>query len=200
MIRRSFLIGATSAILTAGFYRDVTRFIERKDEPLLIKPDDVIRTLHAIRQGNGFTLWLDNHPDDEPDWSMTWADYYKQAWGYSRTKAIANIRSEKSVTWREAREMADETVDADELLDWHYDYELGSALAVRFFRDVDLGPDFAAGVGRGQVSFADYKCAGPDRWGSEAADQLSLSLLQGRLNELDTGVEVQISRSHIFGT
>ena len=58
---------------------------------------------------------------------------------------------------------AQKTLDADELLDWHYDYELGSALAVRFFRDVDLGPDFVAGVGRGQVSFADYKCAGPDR-------------------------------------
>lgn len=76
--RRAFLIGAASAILTAGFYRDVRRFIERKDEPLLIRPDNVLHTLHAVRHDGRFSLWLDAHPDDEPDWGMTWAQFYPE--------------------------------------------------------------------------------------------------------------------------
>ena len=200
VIRRSFLIGATSAILTVGLYRDAIRFIERKDEPLLVAPDQVKRTLFAIRQGEGFSLWLDNHPDEEPEWGMTWAQFYQHSQGHDRDEAVAEIVNYYGLDQGEAAERADETVDADELLDWHYDNELGTGLAVEFFRDLDLGPDFAAGIGRGQVSFADYKCAGPDRWGSEAADQLSLSLLQARLNELGVGVEVKISHSYIFGT
>jgi hypothetical protein len=200
MDRRSFLIGATSAILTAGFYRDVRRFIERKDEPLLVAPDQVKHQLFAVWHDGAYSLWLDAHPDDEPDWGMTRAEYLKYTWGYSRTRAIAELRKENGVTWREARELADETVDSNELLDWHYDEELGTGQAVRFLRDLNLGPDFAAGTGRGQVAFADYKCAGPDRWCSEAADMLSLSLLQGRLNELNTGVKVEISDSRVFGS
>ena len=56
VIRRSFLIGVTSAILTAGFYRDAVRSTERKDEPLLVAPDQVKRTLFAIRQGSGCAI------------------------------------------------------------------------------------------------------------------------------------------------
>jgi hypothetical protein len=58
----------------------------------------------GIRQGSGFSLWLDNHPDAEPDWSMIQAEYMKHVWGYGRTRAIAEIRSENGITWREARE------------------------------------------------------------------------------------------------
>ena len=200
MIRRSFLIGAASAILTTAFHRDVLRFIARKEAPLLIKPDHVRQTLYAIPQGGGFSLWLDNHPDEDPDWGMSWAEFYNHAWGYDRAGAIAELISRHGLDDDEAAELADETVDADELLDWHYQDELGTGLAVRYFRDLDLGPDFAAGTGHGQVCFADHRCAGPDRWTSEAADRMSLSLLQGRLNELGAGVEVKVSQSVIFGT
>lgn len=199
MIRRSFLIGATSAILTAGFYRNVRRFIERHNEPLLVAPDQVKHQLFAIRQGEGFSLWLDNHPDEEPDWGMTWAQFYQYSHGYVRDEAIAEMISYYGLDDDEAAVRAGETVDVDELLDWYYDNELGTGLAVEFFQGLDLGPDFAAGIGRGQVAFVDYKCAGPDRWCSEAADMLSISLLQARLNELNTGVKVEISDSRVFG-
>ena len=199
MIRRSFLIGATSAILTAGFYRNVRRFFERHNEPLLVAPDQVKHQLFAIRKGEGFSLWLDNHPDEEPDWGMTWAQFYQHSQGNDRDEAIAEMINYYGLDDDEAAVRADETVDVDELLDWYYDNELGTGLAVEFFQGLDLGPDFAAGIGRGQVAFADYKCAGPDRWCSEAADMLSISLLQARLNELNTGVKVEISDSRVFG-
>jgi hypothetical protein len=198
MDRRSFIIGAGSAILTAAFYRDIVRYAERKDEPLLLRPDDVRQTLYAIRQGDGYSLWLDNHPDEEPDWGMTWAEFYQHSEGYDWDDAITEIANRFGIEDEDAAAYAAQTVDEDELLEWHYHNELGSGLAVQFFQDVDLGPDFTAGIGRGEVCFADYRCAGPDRWCSEAADQLSLSLLQGRLNELGTGIEVKISHSTIL--
>lgn len=200
MIRRSFLVGATSALLTTAFYRDVRRFIEHKDEPLLIKPNDVRHTLHAVWHDGAYSLWLDSHPDDEPNWGMSWAQFYEHTKGCDRDEAIAEIVSYYGLDQEEAEARADEVVDENELLEWHYDEELGTGQAVRFFRDLDLGPDFATGIGRGKVSFADFRCAGPDRWCSEAADMLSLSLLQARLNELNTGVQVEITSSRIFGS
>lgn len=131
---------------------------------------------------------------------MTWTQIHEYIQGCDRDEAIPRMISCYGLDRGEAEARAYETVDADALLDRHYGEELGTGRAVRFFRDVDLGHKCTFGIGRGQVSFADYECAGPDRWCSEAANTLSLSLLQARLNDLNTDIHISIISGRIFGT
>ena len=68
-----------------------------------------------------------------------------------------------------------------------------NALAFKLLEDLDIGPKLAGpGDEVGGLEFIDGDAPGHDYLGVHADDALSISLLQHRLNELDTGIAVEL--------
>ena len=67
-----------------------------------------------------------------------------------------------------------------------------NAKAYRLLKEYDLGPDFNSPDAVGEIVFADCPFPGSDYLGVQAKDLVSLSLLQERLNQLNTGIHVQM--------
>jgi hypothetical protein len=67
-----------------------------------------------------------------------------------------------------------------------------NAVAYHRLDSLDLGPELAAAGAAGELRFIDGPCPGNDYLGVHAADALTLSLLQQRLNQLETGIHVAI--------
>ena len=58
---------------------------------------------------------------------------------------------------------------------------------------LDLGPDLEGANAVGEIVFIDGACPGNDYLGVRATDQVSVSLLKKRLNELDTGIRIVLA-------
>jgi hypothetical protein len=214
MDRRSFIVSAACALLTPSFLKDTTRIIERTSSPLLVAPDNPTRTLFALRgralTGSGFfyDLWLDSVREDPNDdfFYMTWREYIA-ARGYrvrGKDRALAKLlleNYEEHLTLngethgerlKEARVLLDEPADEDFLLDQWKTWGSPQGKAYHELFDLDLGPDPRLHRGVGLIDFIDSPSLGYYACSVEVDGCLSLSLLQGRLNELGTGLQIEI--------
>jgi hypothetical protein len=193
MDRRSFVVGAASAILTAGFYRDVLRYTERKKAPLIIPPDNYDDILYAVAADNGsFDLYLGNHPLDDfpPDW--TWRQFADEAWGWDQEDLIKYLMDDWGLeSEAEAVAMFDKPAGNDQVLEWYSRHEAANARAYYELEQLDLGPKFGTHGSRGDLRFIDGYRPGDDSLIVTANDMSSLSLLQARLTELKTGILVE---------
>ena len=68
-----------------------------------------------------------------------------------------------------------------------------NARAYRLLENLDLGPSLTGQDAVGELRFMDGPCPGNDYLGVEAADEATISLLQKRLNELDTGIRLSMA-------
>ena len=68
-----------------------------------------------------------------------------------------------------------------------------NARAYRLLENLDLGSTLEGPNAVGELRFIDGACAGNDYLGVEAADEISISLLQKRLNDLGEGVRITMS-------
>jgi hypothetical protein len=214
MDRRSFIVSAASALLTPAFLRDAARILERTSSPLLVPPDSPTRTLYALRgakltgPGYFYDLWLDSVREDPNDdfFYMTWREYIA-ARGYrvrGKDRALAKLLLEyygehltlNSETdgrrLKEARALLDEPANEDFLLDQWKSWGSPQGKAYNELFDLDLGPDPRLQRGTGSVNFIDSPSLGYNACSVEVDGCLSLSLLQGRLNELGTGLRIEI--------
>lgn len=92
----------------------------------------------------------------------------------------------------------EEEVDFDEFMDretvidhWARNDSL-NARAYILLERLDRGPDLNGKDAVGEIRFIDGACSGNDYLGAEAIDQISISLLQIRLNELKTGIRILV--------
>jgi hypothetical protein len=214
MDRRSFIVSAACAILTPSFLQDATRAIERTSSPLLVPPDNPTRTLHALRGANPtgsgyfYDLWLDSTDEDPDDdfFYMTWREFI-HAKGYrvrGKDNALAKLLlhyherylSLDGETPREklaeARTRLDEPADEDFLFDEWKSWGSPQGKAYNELFHLDLGPDPRLRRGTGSVNFIDSPSLGYYACSVAVEGCLSLSLLQGRLNELGSGIEIEI--------
>lgn len=214
MDRRSFLVSATAAFLTPTFLKDVTRTIERTSAPLLVPPDNPTRTLfalrgeHLMRPGYVYDLWMDSTEQDSEDefFYMTWREFL-HARGYrvrGGERALARLLLEchehdmklsgESLRekLREARALLDEPADQEFLFDEWKSWGSPQGKAYNELSDLDLGPDPRLRRGTGSIDFIDSPSLGYYACSVEVDGCLSLSLLQGRLNELGTGLRIEI--------
>ena len=68
-----------------------------------------------------------------------------------------------------------------------------NANAYYLLEHLDIGPDLTGANGElGGIHFIDGECPSYDYLGVRCEDELSVSLLQARLNELDTGLAVRV--------
>ena len=68
-----------------------------------------------------------------------------------------------------------------------------NARAYRLLEKLDLGPNLTGKDAVGEINFIDGPCPGNDYLGVEAPTQLDISLLQKRLNDLNTGIRITIA-------
>jgi len=202
--RRGFLIGAGS-LLTAAFVKDARSFARRNSRPLLASPAHTVQTLYF-------------YPSDEltsvgevaqPDWFGCADDQ-----GCLLTMGRWELEPPPAPTWREflVGEGFDLENEADaeyvcsihgiepagydkRVWDWYwYDRWLLEdgplAKAFRLLRDIDVGPNLNSAL-RPQLQFHSNAHPGDNSCWVNAADKLSLSLLQARL--IDLGMPIKIA-------
>ena len=193
MDRRSFLIGAGSAIITASFYKDVLRYAARKSAPLIIPPDDHSDILYAVASDKGrFDLYLGAHPLEDHPPEYTWRQFADEAWGWDEEEIVKHLMDcEGAETKKEAVALLDTPADSMDVYEWYARHDAANARAFYELQDLDLGPDLGTYGSRGEIRFIDGPCPGNDSLIVTANDMTSLSLLQARLTELNAGILVQ---------
>jgi hypothetical protein len=188
--RRQFLLATGSSavgFILPSFYEKALSFIEDYGEPLIVSPPDPKIELFAVdRGGFGYEFNLGDPWCEPPD--MTIREFANR-YGHGDPEA-----------WYRENWCREEDQEVDLAAQMNYDYVLDfwcraespNALAYRLLEDLDLGPSLSGVNAVGELSFIDGPCPGNDYLGVEAADQISISLLQQRLNQLGTGIEIHM--------
>lgn len=197
MNRRSFLIRATGvmgALVTTQFLKDAQWLIANQDKPLLILPKQrVVETLYAAPNEGRFALFLGSKPNEYVDPEFTWGEFGNTAWGHSEMDTIEYLRENFGHCKCEAEERLNARADNAEVFDWWLRHQSPNALAYNHLEGLDLGPEFGGrGKTAGGIKFTDGFHPGNETLWVEVPDLLSISLLQGRLNELGQGIKLEL--------
>ena len=188
--RRQFLLGTISGLVLPSFYERAYSYFENHGEPLLIKPKNSAETLYACPEfsEDGFQLNLGNPQDIYPP-EMTIREF-----------CMAHGEGDPEKWWRECWLCTDdyEPIDLDANMDqsyvedWWIIKDSPCARAYQFLEGIDLGPELNKSIVAGGLDFYCGGAPGNSFLAVDAVDDVSLSLLQQRLNELRTGIEVQL--------
>jgi hypothetical protein len=181
--RRELLFG-----LGAGALGILTAQMERRifspSSVLALPPSPTIITLDEV--GGAFDLHYGD-PYDLPE--VTWGEYLL------RTTGATNIDEACAICLEEddhIPEDLDELVDDEELvLSVVGRMETSTGGAYEMLHHLDLGPRLdEGGEVRHFVEFIDGGCPGNDSLGVRVPDVESLALLQNRLDELESGIQL----------
>lgn len=184
--RRSFLIGGGS-LISATFVAHAQEWIERTGQPLLLAPLPAQVELFVNYFDEQILFSVGSADVSEPS-PPTWADFLK-AEGYTLDtpagyRAVledwelspSDLRKPMNgYTWGTA---------------WKCKYD-PTARAFRLLRDLDLDSDSVPGPRAGGLNFIEGCRPGSSDCWVEAEDQLSVALLQARLRELGSCVELR---------
>jgi len=188
--RRQFLLGTASGLILPSFYERAYSYFENHGEPLLITPKQPAETLYACSEftGEGFQLNLGEPHDVYPP-QMTIREF-----------CIAYAEGDPEKWWREfwLGTYDDEPVDWDAKMDqiaveeWWILKDSPFARAYHYLESIDLGPELNGAHVAGGLDFYCGGSPGNSFLAVDAVDEVSLSLLQQRLNELSTGIRVEL--------
>lgn len=185
--RRHFLLGgagAAAGLILPGYYKRALEFIDRTGRPLL---ETVARPTTELTAFVGD--WGDlqyNLTVGEPDAGPP-------------PMTLRQFADRYSIDLYECLPPADdEEPDWDEEVDWESEFffdtwmyrEAPEKLAYELLADLDLGPKFQGKNAVGELNLEHGHTMVSSYWTVEAADEITLSLLQERLNALDTGVKI----------
>jgi hypothetical protein len=181
--RRQFLISSTNAgagLILPSYYDKVLSFIENHGEPLLEAPARFDDTLYAERESD-YQLNLGKPVYDLPE--MTWREAIER---YDLMPDASELEDEFGIT----------VADLDNPVDWDWQMERWcrkdspNARAFHLLDGLNIGTDLQHGDLVGGLTYHDGPCPGSDYLAVHAECDVSLSLLQHRLNELNTGIKV----------
>ena len=180
--RRQFILGTASGLILPSYYDKVFTFFENHGEPLIEIPKQADTELLIVDEYLQFHV---GDPCAEPP-EMT-----------VRAFALEHCGSEEAYQedWCDAEEVDfDAFQDPEIVIDYWARHDSSNARAFYLLEGLDLGPDLDRKNAVGEIRFIDGACPGNDYLGVEAADQVSISLLQKRLNELDTGIRISMEK------
>ena len=183
--RRQFILGTAAGLILPAYYDKVFTFFENHGEPLIEIPKAFVKDLYAIDWGGGIIEFHLGEVAAESPGPMTLREYAEQYFGGEQGYLDAYCEEREEVDFDEiAYESMVETT-------WE---QRGSpmAKAYRLLENFDLGSDFESDDAVGQLNFVDC----PNMWSSyrgvQTEDPVSVSLLQKRLNDLNTGIRVSM--------
>lgn len=189
--RRAFIVGVGSA-LTLPIVSKFEWFIETEGRPLIEVPRHPVETLFVGLYSEGqITLG----PEIYGPPTITWREYLTQ---YVAGGELPRRRSE-------LREICNEYGIEPDGLDSECDPEFWienwartespNANAYHLLDNLDLGPELCGGPGEiGALDFIDGDAPGSDYLGVHVYDDLSISLLQHRLNVLEQNIAVEVAK------
>ena len=183
--RRQFIVGTAAGLILPSYYDKVFTFFENHGEPLLEMPQQPGRTLYAATWGEGFEFLLDGLEFEAPI-PMTRREFARRYFGGEQEYIVAQDYDPDYVDLDEFEN--EYCVDAA----WTRN-DSPSAKAFRLLRSLNLGPDFNCEEAVGHLDFIDGPCPGNDYLGVQTEDAISVSLLQKRLNDLNTGIRVSVA-------
>lgn len=187
--RRQFLLGTAAGLILPSFYDKAHSFFENHGEPLLIAPKRPGEILYACsdRTEQGYQLLL-GHPES------VWPDKMSV-----REFCLTFGEGDPETWWREEWICTDEPVpvdlDADmdqfAVEEWWLALKSPLSQAYHYLQCLDLGPQLQGSRAVGGLDFGIGGSPGMGFVYVDAVDEVSLSLLQHRLNVLETGIEVR---------
>lgn len=187
--RREFLLGSAGAVaglILPSYYDKVFTYFENTGEPLIEAPRDPKIQLYAVDRG-GYGLEL--------NWGDPWTDLPEMT-----------IRELAERYWGGVEEYLEacdgEEVDLDALADSYMVIDCwgpkdsSHARAYRLLENIDLGPTLSGAEAVGGLEFIIGGTPASYYRGVEAVDEVSLSLLQKRLNDLNSGIGISMDKRH----
>jgi hypothetical protein len=186
--RRKFLIGAGS-VLTLPLLNMFTWHLENMGVPLIEAPAQPKNVIYVSAYMD-YQLNLNEFPDKIP--SITWREFLFEKLGYSVPKHRRDFRR----IYDEWGVMPHQFDDECEDYVWEPYWcrvESPNALAYDLLDRLEIGRELTGpGEAAGGLQFVDGPMPGSDYLGVHADDELSVSLLQHRLNELGTGIAIEM--------
>ena len=182
--RRQFLLstaGAAVGAIVPSFYFRALEFFEQHASPLLIPPERVSGDL-VVAHINDYPELCLGDPWAEPG-ELTWRAYFD--------------RYEPGGLEKYARQYGLAPAEFDEAMDTEASDDLWflrhgpSARAWHLLEPLDLGPALSGPDAVGGLDFIEEMNMGGSKWlAVSPQNQVTLSLLQQRLNDLGTGLRI----------
>ena len=189
MSRREFFLatsGAAAGFVLPSYYEKVLDFTEVFGEPLLEVPRNpkiVLTAADWAGDGDYGLTWGD--PEEEPDLNITLREYANRYCGGEQ--GYLDMYGEER-----------EWVDFDEIafgpmVYGNWERVVGPpARASLLLEKLDLGSQLIGEDAVGELEFIDGPNPGSSYLGVQALGLVSVSLLQQRLNDLDTGISIEL--------
>ena len=182
--RRQFLLstaGAAAGFILPSFYTRALEFLDQFGEPLLESPQIVRQKLIVCSDRDNELNLGDPYCEPPP---LSWREYAEKYYGGDLQELEEN--------WGLDRAQYDEKAPWDVVADAWIRNDSPNAKAYRLLDSLDLGPDLTGPNAVGGLIFTDGPCPGNDYLGVSVVDEISISLLQQRLNDLGTGIRIGI--------
>jgi len=182
--RRQFLISTTSGgvgLILPSYYEKVFSFFENHGEPLLETPSRFNEDLYADLDSD-YQLNIGMPATEYPE--LTWREMFRRYYG--RLPDTDELEIEFDITPADL----DKPADIDTYLDSWCRSDSPNAQAFHLLESLDIGTELRRGDQVGGLVFYDGPMPGNDYLGVHAECAVTLSLLQHRLNELNTGIRV----------
>ena len=184
MNRRQFLLTTAAGFILPSFFDKAFTFIEQFGEPLIVKPIIVTTELFVYNDSFNWQLNLGSPHEHPPD--MIYRDYLERYYPGGVEGYIEEYTEDELVY------DLDEVMNFWDIVDAWCRMDSPNAKAYRLLERLDLGPDFNSPDAIGEIQFMDSPCIGSNYLGAHAEDLISVSLLQDRLNQLNTGIHVRV--------
>jgi hypothetical protein len=197
MNRRQFLVGTAAGLVLPAYYDKARSFFANHGEPLLQLPKRPSQTLYAVdlhgNRQSGFELLLDSPETEIP--SMTLGDFIKhhhngdaEDYLYSWDEVYEDTIDAQIAALNLEQEMDPEIVQ-DSLPRSYWP----EGQAYEYLHYLDLGPELEGARVGGELQFIDGAGPGNDYLGVHAANAVTLTLLQQRLNVLNQNVQIKLT-------
>jgi len=198
--RRQFLlstVGAAGGFILPSFYARALEFVDQFEEPLLEPPKRVVDEI-TICASLGGELNIGEPAEQIPD--MTWREFLTRYHQDSLNSLEFYWGLEESqrdlAPWGLKESQLDDAAPWDTVLGSWGRVDSPNARAYHLLESLDLGPDLTGPKAVGGLNFLDGPNPGAkDYLAVTVEDDISISLLQQRLNDLKTGIKVSLAKA-----
>ena len=182
--RRQFLLstaGASVGAIIPTFYFRALEFFEQFGEPLLVAPARTTRELYLDNDWRERELLLSPY-EELPN--MTFREYFARY----NPEGIETFEDD----WGRGPEALDDLMEPEWYWDDWWTLDSPQARAYHYLQTLDLGPELASRNAVGGLEFYEDGNFVSHWCGVRYENDVTLSLLQKRLNDLGTGIRINI--------
>jgi hypothetical protein len=190
MNRRHFLLSTAASglgLIVPGVAERVFTAVAKTKAPLIEPAARASQLLFAVRLGPCYQLNLDTPEHRFPEtYRTTWRAYLLESYDGDLEQGMDE--------WEIRPEQLDRVEEFETDVERWAATESPNARAHRLLAGLNIGPMLRDSSGSlGHIEFVDGACPGNDYIGAHVHDDVSLSLLQVRLNDLRAGIGIRLA-------